>query len=418
MKQINPSPGWADSHRSFPLPILTSIFLVVLGNTPAVIAADNVPTVGVIKPMRKTVSSKLAIPANVVPYEQAEIYAKASGYVKKVLVDIGDRVNPGQILAELDLPEMAMEMKVVEAELRKAQAMFLEASQADKLKAQANLEKLQTALNLQNIHFRRVEQLFKDKAYTEAQFEEAEGNLETAKANLLLAKAELEATKQGEAVAKANVELNQAKVDRMKTLIDYETLHAPFAGIVSERNIDTGDFVRSAEGSTGPSLFTIVQVDKVRVRMEIPESDVGFVVAGKTVVQLEFRSRDLAPEATTIARIASTLMPRTRTMVAEVDLNNSEGRILSGMYVLARLQLNKLAQALVIPSGTVRRDGDQYYVWVVRGNILSRKPIVIGYDDGSIAAVLEGLDESTQVLKSASGALKEGMKVTARPVGF
>ncbi|MFP6886587.1 MAG: biotin/lipoyl-binding protein, partial [Opitutales bacterium] len=200
---------------------------MILGNTPAVIAADNVPTVGIIKPVRKTVSAKLAIPANVVPYEQAEIYAKASGYVKKVLVDIGDRVNPGQILAELDLPEMAMEMKVVEAELRKAQAMFLEASQADKLKAQANLEKLQTALNLQNIHFRRVEQLFKDKAYTEAQFEEAEGNLETAKANLLLAKAELEATEQGEAVAKANVELNQAKVDRMKTLIDYETLHAP-----------------------------------------------------------------------------------------------------------------------------------------------------------------------------------------------
>ncbi|MFP6886417.1 MAG: biotin/lipoyl-binding protein [Opitutales bacterium] len=113
---------------------------MVLGNTTAVIAADNGPTVGVIKPMRKTVSAKLAIPANVVPYEQAEIHAKASGYVKKVLVDIGDRVNPGQILAELDLPEMAMEMKVVEAELRKAQAMFLEASQADKLKAQANLE--------------------------------------------------------------------------------------------------------------------------------------------------------------------------------------------------------------------------------------------------------------------------------------
>ena len=349
-------------------------------------ADAGVPTVAIVKPLIKPLGRVLELSADVRAYQQAEIHAKASGYVKAVNVEIGDAVAKDAILAELSVPEMIQEVRIAEAEHQRAGAA---------------LTKAEAVLRRQEKNHRRAAKLAAEKVFTETQLEEALAAYESASAE--------------QAGAEAEVTLAEAKWKRLQELAKYATLRAPFAGVVTERMIDAGDFVRSAENSTSGPLFIVVAMDRLRVQLAVPESEAALVKAGETEVTLTFKALSRREVKSRVTRIAASLASKSRTMLTEVEIDNPGRAILPGMYAIALLQLDKERDALVIPAAAVHSDGETAFVWLAEGDQVVRREITVGLDDGETTEVMKGLDLNAAVIKSAPGALSEGMKIRPLP---
>lgn len=338
--------------------------------------------VGVTRPERRPLSRDLHIPATLQAYETADLYAKMSGYITQVNVDIGSRIKKGDPLLEIDAPEVADELRQCEA--------ILESKRA-KVQAMA------AAHNLQKITADRKEQLFKEKAISQQELDEARGHLAETQANVKVAESEV-------AVAKANVA-------RIETLLKYTTITAPFDGVITTRNFDNGAFVRSAADGESPPLFTLVSTDRIRLVLEIPEPDVPFVHVG---TKIEIRAGCLEDHVlrADITRTAVALNPSTRTMRAEADLDNASGLISPGMYARVAVKLEMKENALLIPSKAIRVRDRNISLLVSRNGVAKSIPVEIGYDDGIWAEIIGGqLRDDDWIITSATGSVAPGTPV-------
>jgi len=318
-------------------------------------------------------STTISAPAQVEPYERAEIYAKASGFAATVHVDIGDVVKKGQVLAELSIPEMTQEHLQKQALLEQAQAAIRQAesrvtsAKAKVVAAKANVaaaESKVAAANAQlekhkaNIAFAqselsRITSLVSSRAVNVAMQDEKEQKLRAAKAGLSEAEAEvLSAQAHTQAVASgihvAEADLKQTEADlayarsqrkvaeaalaQTVALMEYATIKAPFDGRISHRGIDTGDFVISAASSKtmGASLFTLNRVDRLRIVFDIPESSCNRCQIGQKV-ELKVDSVKEKTFTGEIKRTAGVLDPRTRTLRVEAEVDD-HSQLRPGMY--------------------------------------------------------------------------------------
>ncbi|MCH9000623.1 MAG: efflux RND transporter periplasmic adaptor subunit [Proteobacteria bacterium] len=205
-----------------------------------------------------------------------------------------------------------------------------------------------------------------------------------------------------------------ANLAKLITLMKYATIIAPYDGVITQRNVDTGAFVRSAAEGTTSSLLRIAKVDRLRLVLAIPESAVASVHPG-TKVLIELPSLGGAVIEGVIARTAFALDPSTRTMRAEVDLANDQNLLQPGMYARVRVQIGTGQQVSTIPSRAIRVENDETYVLIVRDGIALGAPVTIGYDDGIISEVVDGLSEDDWVITSAASAVAEGVPVRAVP---
>jgi RND family efflux transporter MFP subunit len=217
-------------------------------------------------------------------------------------------------------------------------------------------------------------------------------------------------------VAESEVAVAQATIGRIETLMAYATITAPFEGVITERLVDPGSFVRSAaDGATTP-LLTISKMDRLRLALEIPESDTPFVGIG-TEVLVDVKAVGGGPVQALVARTARALKADTRTMRAEVDLDNRDGRLAPGMYAQVVVKLEIKKQAMVIPSRAIRVRGRALSVLVADAGVARAKPVELGYDDGIRAEILGGLDGSEQIIVSANNALAPGAAVKVADAG-
>jgi len=204
-------------------------------------------------------------------------------------------------------------------------------------------------------------------------------------------------------------------VAKIKTLMEYATITAPFDGVITERFIDPGDFVRSAtEGAVNPLLW-IAKTDRIRLSLEIPEMDSTSVKVG-TPVEVLVKALGTNPFPGTITRTAVALRASTRTMRAEVDLDNADGLFAPGMYAQVTIKLEIKENALMIPSKAVRIRGRETFVLVARGEIAQKVPVSLGYDDGIWAEVLSGIADDEWIITAATGAVTPGTPVKLVPV--
>ncbi len=243
-----------------------------------------------------------------------------------------------------------------------------------------------------------------------SEFDIAEAILDIGQAEVLSAQAELQATRSDVTVGESQVAVEEANVGRLETLMNYATITAPFDGVIIARWVDPGAFVRSAaEGTTTP-LLTIANVSYIRVVLEIPESDVLFVRKG-TEVSVDVKVLGAAPIKATITRIAVALKPGTRTMRAEVELDNSAGNMASGMYAHVKVTLVAKASAMLVPSKALRVVEGGVAVMVADERVARSVTITVGYDDGIWAEVLNGLSGDEKVIVSSSGGVAPGASV-------
>lgn len=207
--------------------------------------------------------------------------------------------------------------------------------------------------------------------------------------------------------------MGEADVSRIKTMMRYATIEAPFDGVITMRSVDRGAFVRSAAEGAATRLLTIANTGKLRAVMEIPENDTPFVGVG-TAAEGTVGAVSDQPMARKISRTASVLKADTRSMRAEIDLPNEGAALRAGMYATVVVRLQTKALAMLIPSKALRAQGDDTVVLVCTDGIARTVPVQVGYDDGIQAEILSGLSGDETIITAAGGAVGPGSSV--RPV--
>jgi RND family efflux transporter MFP subunit len=357
--------------------------------------SESLPVVTVVKVERSAAKSELVLPGSIQAFTEAPVLARASGYLKQRYVDIGDRVTEGQVLAEIEAPEL-------ERQIQQAKAAVDQANSSEQ-QAEAALKQGQTNAELARVTAERWRNLVAKGAVSRQENDVYQAQWAAQQANV-------EALGKAIAAAKGNTAAEQANLERLNSLKDYLTVRAPFEGVVTLRNVDVGALI--TEGST--LLFRVAQAGRLRTYVNVPQSDSASVRLGQ---QATITVADLPglKFPGTVTRTSNSLDPATRTLLTEVQLVNPDGRLAPGMYAQVDLSVVRTQPSLTIKGDTlvVRADGPQVAVVDADGKVHYAR-IQLGRDFGDRLEVLAGLEEGQQIVVNPSDLVREGAKV--RPV--
>jgi RND family efflux transporter MFP subunit len=335
--------------------------------------SNAVPIVDVVHASTMNAASDLVLPGALEAYVDSPIYARTDGYLKKWYRDIGSRVKQGELLADIETPEVDQQ---------------LQQAQADLTTAKANL-------SLSAITAARYQDLLKTDSVSKQEVDNANGDL---------------------AAKKSIVESADANLRRLEQLKSFEHVYAPFSGVITQRNVDTGTLINSGNaGSTGKSLFVLAQIDPLRVFVAVPQTYAPSVREGQRacLVLAEFTGKKFCGA---VARTADAIDPTTRTLRTEVDVPNASGELLPGSYAEVHFDLKISGERLSLPVNALlfRPDGTMAAV-VEANNHIELKRLTIGRDFGSSVEVLQGLDASDAVVLNPPDSLEAGEAVRVKP---
>jgi RND family efflux transporter MFP subunit len=326
----------------------------------------SLPNVSVVFPKPGQPNSSLALPAEVKPMVEAPIYARANGYLKRRLVDIGTQVEAGQLLAEIDTPELNQELDRARGQLAQAEA----------------------TLGLAKITAARWTELLTTASVSEQEQAEKHADLK---------------------LKSATVESARAEVRRLERLKSFSRLTAPFAGTITARNIDSGDLITAGGGK---EIFHLAQTKKLRVFVQVPQAMARGITLGQSAQMsiLELPGRTFAGKVT---RTAGVISPDSRTLLVELEADNSNSEIIAGSYAQVSFTEAKMEAALMLPSNSVlfRAEGPQVYVVQPDGKIEVRS-VKLGRDFGQAIEILAGVDVKNRVILNPAESLVSGSMVS------
>jgi membrane fusion protein, multidrug efflux system len=326
--------------------------------------------VAAVQPQRADVVRTISLPGDLIGRSQADLYAKVTGYLVRIDVDKGDWVTQGQVLAEIEVPELAQRLQ----------------------RSRANLE-------VRRLTYQRLQRVWTTD-------------------HRLLAREDVD-------VAFGQYQQARAEVEELEARFGYTKIVAPFAGVVTARYVDPGALIEAdghASGSGTPGeqrqrsgpvpVLSMAEIDRLRVYVYVPEEETSLVRQGQpaTLTLREFPGRTFTGEVT---RFANSLDLATRTMLTEIDLDNTSRELYPGMYADVTLELARHPDALRIPATAVGSAGDAHFVFVVRQGVLVKVPISTGITTGEWVEIAAGLTASDQVVANMSPTLSEGVEVRA-----
>lgn len=329
---------------------------------------SSILTVAVIHPLAARLTPEIALPGNTQAFTDTPIYSRTNGYLKHWYFDIGARVKKGQLMAQIETPEVDQQLQVAQADLKSAQAN----------------------LNLANTTSARYQNLLKSNSVSKQETDQATSGAE--------AKA-------------AAVDASMASVRRLQQLQSFEKVYAPFDGIVTARNTDLGALIDAGSaGSTPKELFHLAAIGQIRVYVPVPEIYATDIAAGaKAYLTLdEFPGESFEG---VISRNSSAIDPASRTLNVEVDVPNAKGKLLPGAYVFVHFKTSTHPNGFTIPSNTLLFRSEGLRVGVVRNGRVQLVPITITHDAGSLVEVRSGLQASDQVILDPSDSLADGQEV-------
>jgi RND family efflux transporter MFP subunit len=378
MNALIPVPTSSRSRLPVILPVAAICLALAAGGLPrlsahaAVVrqtAALSTPTVAVVAPDHAPLQQSLVLPGDVEAFQEASIYARTSGYLGRWLTDIGTHVHSGQLLAEIQSPE-------VDAQLAQARA--------DAATASANYQ-------IAKVTASRWETMLKSNAVSEQSSQE---NVSTMKAK------------------QAMLAAAQANVDRLQQLQSFEKVYAPFDGVVTVRNIDVGALIDAGNGGTPAALFKLAETDKLRIFVNVPQDDAADVAVGAraTLTLPQYPGRTFVGS---VARTAGAIDPSSRTLRVEVDMDNSDGAVPPGAYAQVTLALASARAMLSLPANTLlfRPAGVQVATVNGKGQV-QLMPVTLGRDFGTRVEILTGLSGSERVIVNPGDAVSNGQPVS------
>jgi len=352
--------------------------------------AVNVAIVG-----RSTGKSELVLTGNIQAVTEAAILARATGYIQKRYVDIGDRVKEGQVVADIVAPELDQQVRQAKAGVDQAASSLEQAS--------ANLQQGRTNGEMARLTSDRWNSLVARGAVARQDADQYASQYEAQKANV-------QALEKAVAAARSNVGAAEANLARLVELQSHLNVRAPFDGVITVRNIDTGALVN--EGNT--MLFRIAQTDRLRIYVNVPQSDANAIHVGMSA---KLTVADLSAKSftATVTRTANALDPSTRTLLAEVQVPNTSGLLLPGMYSEVDFTTPRAEPPLIIRADTlvVRGNGPQVAV-VGNDDVVHYKLITLGRDYGDRMEVVSGINEGDRLAINPGDAVREGAKVAPK----
>ena len=328
---------------------------------------DSTPFVSVVHPTSGSAGTDIQLPGSTQAFTDTPIYARTSGYLKKWYADIGTQVKQGELLAEIETPEIDQQLQQAQADLKNAQAN----------------------LHISQITNGRYVDLLKSNSVSKQEADQAESDL---------------ASKQ------ALVDSSQANIRRLEDLQSFEKLYAPFDGVITARNTDIGALIQAGDNTTPKELFHLSEIDKLRVYIAVPEVYAGRIKTGEKVGL----TLDSFPGETfegTLVRNSDAIDPQSRTLNVEVDLDNASGRLLPGAYAFVHLNLPSHDGSVTIPANTLLFRAEGLRVGVVQDGRVKLTPITIGHDYGGSVEVISGLTAQDSVVLDPSDSLTDGAAV-------
>jgi RND family efflux transporter MFP subunit len=344
---------------------------------------DFVPTVRVEAVRTSPGTMSVTLPATTNAFEAANIYARASGYVAKRDVDIGSRVKAGDVLAVITAPELDHQIAQAAANLAQARA--------SRRQVKANRE-------LARVTWGRDSTLVRQGWATQQQGDTDRLNY---------------AAQREAAIADDDtIKSQEAQLLVLRQQKAYQQVVAPFAGVVTRRNIDVGSLVQ-ADATSGTFMFTLTQSDVMRIRLYVPQdAAVGVRPGVDAVVRVpEIPDRKFAGK---VARIADALDPATRTLMTEIDVPNPDGELSPGIYCTVELKIPRRTPSLIVPAGAIVFDADGLHVLVVENGIVHSRKITEIRDLGTEVEVSDGVKQGAQVVLTPPVDLEDGNKVQIR----
>ncbi len=351
-------------------------YAVVTGIAARVHAADMlrrqtfdmaIPTVSVVHPRRGASVEEVVLPGNAQAYVATPVWARTNGYLKKWYFDIGAHVKSGQLLAEIETPEVDKQLDQARADLATAEANYaLSKTTADRYQA-----------------------LFKSDSVAKQDVEDRVGDLNAKKAMVDSAKYNLQ---------------------RLEETQGFEKVYAPFDGVITTRNIDIGALINAGANAPGKELFDIAATNRLRVYVNVPQQYSRDVTPGAAadITQAEFPGRKFAGS---IARNAEAIDPASRTLLTEVDVENPTGQLLPGAFVSVHLKLRSKAAAVIVPVNALIFRAEGMQVAIVRNNKTELRSIAIGRDFGTEVEVVSGVSPDDEVIENPSDSLFSGAEV-------
>ena len=334
-----------------------------------------IPTVAVIHPAAEASQEDLVLPGNLQAYVESPIYARTNGYLKKWYHDIGSRVQKGDLLADIDTPEVDQQLSQARADLNTA-------------KANAHLSEI-TAV--------RYAELIKTDGVSKQEVDNAVGDLEA---------------------KKAIVQSSEANVRRLEELESFKHIYAPFSGVITRRNVDIGTLINAGNGGSSQQLFFLAQTDPIRVYLSVPETAAPSVHAGLSAF-LELTQYPGQSFEGKVVRTAEAIDTATRTLLTEVDVPNHNGALLPGGYAQVHLGVKVTGARLQVPVNALlfRSEGLRTVV-VDPDHKLHLRQITVGRDYGTSLEVLQGLDVKDWIVLNTADSLEEGQEVRVKELAM
>ncbi|MFO0937764.1 MAG: efflux RND transporter periplasmic adaptor subunit [Gemmataceae bacterium] len=412
---------------------------------PAATSSDV--AVEVIHPLAGGIKRLCIQPGTVEPYESADLYAKASGFLVDQPVDIGSHVKKGDVLARISVPEYVKQVQRDQAKVKDAAAKVkqMEAHLASSI---AESKAMDASITLAKVIVRaktayrqyrekqltRYRELAKDKAIEARVIDEQEDfylsafesenaakeGVSTAVERAAAAKSKIDQARADLDEAKAGVEVALAELEHSQVLLDYTTIKSPYTGVVTKRSFHIGDFIKSADQGGIVPLLTVERTDLMRVVIQVPDRDVPYVhVGAPAAIEIDALPgivfQTSGSQKVGVARWADAEDSQSRTMRTEVDVPNPNGKIRRGMYGRATLTLSEgVPQAVRVPSAALfgKAEDGRGTVRIVRNKHVHLIPVHFASDNGVEVEIVAGLTVSDQVIVRANGPLEEGTSVT------
>ena len=401
--------------------------------------------VEVVHPLKGAMPRISTGPGSVQSFESAQLVAGASGYLKSQTVDIGDRVTKGQVLAQVDVPDLEKQIEHQKAALEASQAHVAQmeahvtSAKADVMAAKAEVVRANAAIDsthakavFRGKQYQRMVDLYNTKSGAviderlvdehqddrdAAVAAENEAHADLAKANAMVAAtdAKVLSAKADVTDAQADVKVAQTELEKAQVMVQFATITSPYTGVITYRAKFPGDYVKAAtDASSTRPLLTVERTDKMRVVYQMPDRDVPFCNGGDRAV-VEIDALPGPPLEAKVSRMADSEDSTSRLMHVEIDLPNPTGKITQGMYGHVTIYLDEGADLLSAPSSSItgKEEQGKGSVFIVRNGKAHLTPVVVGADNGVRIAILKGLKANDEVIVHPNGDLADGAEVVA-----
>jgi RND family efflux transporter MFP subunit len=374
------------------------------GKSDKPVEASGAVRVGVVNVVRKSLGQKLTLSSELVPFQEIDVFAKESGFVKKLMVDYGTHVKAGELMAVLEIPELEAQLVEDQAQIKNA------ANQV--VRAQHELGRYQAQYKALHLEYTRLNGVFQSQPGIVAQQE-----VDDAQGKDLAAASQADAGQAALDAAQSQLSVAKATLARHQTLFDYSRITAPFSGVITDRYANLGTLMQAGTSSSTQAmpLVRLSEDDLFRLVIPVPESYVRFIRVGDPVdVRVPSLNHTFPGK---VARFSVDVRADTRTMHTEVDVKNPNGLMVSGLYAEAQLKFDQVVDVPAVPVQALNREHDRTTVLVVdSAGVLQERPVQVGTETSFDAEILSGLNVGEQVVVSDRSGLKAGQKVHPQQV--